>query len=191
MDSELNWKRVKISRKSVNLLFHGCTISYIRKVCRGRCCESSTSPTGISVAIIAGEQKRIQKLGGRIVNGLLMPRYGEKKCPFKSEEHLCRLHSKRSKPFGCIASPFILNANDTLIVRNRYKLLRCYRGGAEPLPAYEAFRASLGLIFGVANGKNVVRRLKESEEDIYAWMPIQSYNALSSNAAARKEMRSC
>ena len=81
------------------------------------------------ITIHPSEQAAIEGLGGRVIDGLLQPKTGCRKCPFKTPEHLCGIHFSGSKPFGCIASPFTLNANDTLIVRNRYRLLKCYNDG--------------------------------------------------------------
>lgn len=84
--------------------------------------------------------------GQRVVEGRLVT--PAKRCPFQTDANLCGIHFTPDKPFGCIASPFTLNANNTLIVRNRYRLLRCYKDGTAP--AYKAFAASLTLLFGEA-----------------------------------------
>jgi len=83
------------------------------------------------ITIHPTEQTTIEARGVVVENGLLQPRTGEKKCPFKTEACLCELHHTPDKPFGCVASPFTLTRAGTLIVRNRYKLLKCYEDGPD------------------------------------------------------------
>jgi len=171
---------IKISAASANLIFKGCSPDYIKDVCHASCCDSSTSPTGTMITINPAEQKKIEKRGGVVIDGLLQPREGERKCPFKSADHLCSIHFTPDKPFGCIASPFTLNKNGTLIVRNRYKLLKCYKeeGG---VPAYQAFRASLDLIFGKVEAERICQHLAAGGGDIPAQIKREVYNTLLEN----------
>jgi DNA modification methylase len=168
--------RVKISAKSARLLFEGCSPDYIRTTCHGHCCEAKDSPTGTGtmIPVSALEQPRIEALGARIVNGLIQPRPGEKQCPFKTSEGMCDLHTKGEKPFGCIASPFMLNSNDTLIIRNRYKLMNCRRKDGRT-PAYKVFRASLDQFFGKKEAQRICKHLDNDGGDIEAQMLATSY----------------
>ena len=176
--------QVKISARSLRLRFNGCDPDYIRTVCRGACCESSTSPTGTLITIHPSEQPRIEARGGAVIDGLLQPRPGERRCPFKTADHLCGLHGTPDKPFGCIASPFTLNRNDTLIVRHRYTRLKCYNDGAR-LPAYVAFRASLDLLFGPDEAQRICDHLDAGDGDLLATMPRATYNLLHDNDAIK------
>ena len=174
-------RKVKISAKSARLRFHGCTPEYIKDVCKGRCCESSTAPTGTMITVHPSEQASIEARGGVVKGGLLQPKPGTKKCPFKEAgTNLCGIHFTPDKMFGCIASPFTLNKNDTLIVRNRYRLLICYNKGPQ-LPAYVAFRASLDKIFGLEEAARICAHLAAGGGDLTAWVDEGRYKMLTEN----------
>lgn len=176
---------VKISAASARQRFNGCDPDYIANVCHARCCESSTHPLGIMVTIHPEEQDVIELQGGEVIDGMLQPRAGEKKCPFKTADQLCGLHGTEAKPFGCIASPFTLNANDTLIIRNRYRMLKCFEDGKK-LPAYVAFRSSLDLIFGTDEAGRICRHLDNGGGDLPAYMPYASWEKLHTNDQIKK-----
>ena len=136
---------IKISTASANLKFIECGPQCISRGCTAKCCDAPTHPDGMKVTILPHEEQTIRQMGAKIEEGYLKP--GNKKgCPFKDKNHLCSLHGTPHKPFGCIASPFMLNKNNTLIIRNRYKLLPCY-DKVNGKPAYEVFRSSLEIIF--------------------------------------------
>jgi len=175
---------VKVSAKMARLAFHGCDPDYIAKTCRAKCCESSTAPGGTMITIHASERQAIEAEGGIVTGGFLSSNPKTAKCPFKTAADLCGLHFTDHKPFGCIASPFTLNANGTLIVRNRYKLLRCYNV-APMVPAYKAFRAGLDLIFGAAEAARICAHLDSGGGDIHADMPERSYRILTENDKAK------
>lgn len=167
---------INISSRSMRQRFHGCEPDYIRDVCKGACCRSSTSPTGVRIGLLPAEEEVQRSRGLTVLNGRLEPLSGERRCPHQTEANLCGLHFTPDKPFGCIASPFILTSRDTLIVRNRYRLLRCYRDG--DLPAYRAFRSSLDLLFGESEAGRIVDALERGSDDLWALMPDASYAAL-------------
>ena len=177
---------VKVSAAMARLRFNGCEPSYIRNICHAACCESTTEPSGILVTIHPSEIDRIESRGGVVNGGFLQPRPGENLCSFKTASHLCGLHETADKPFGCIASPFTLNANDTLIVRNRYKLLKCYDDGNRR-PAYRAFRSSLDLLFGITEAERICGHLERGGGDLMADMPAHSYRILKENDAAKQD----
>ena len=116
--------------------------------------------------------------------GFLQPKPGGRGCPFKVDG-LCGLHFTPDKPFGCIASPFTLNKNDTLIVRNRYKMLPCYRGPAAKEPAYKAFASSLELLFGVDEAQIISLLLDKGSGDIETVIPLENYKRLKDNDEAK------
>jgi len=132
------------------------------------------------ITVHPSEVAAIAALGGVVVDGLLQPKAGCRKCPFKTGDNLCGIHFTGSKPFGCIASPFTLNANDTMIVRNRYRLLKCYNDGRK-IPAYKSFRASLDLIFGQAEAERICRHLDAGGGDITAKVSERNYAMLKEN----------
>jgi Fe-S-cluster containining protein len=179
---------VKVSAKSARLPFNGCDPVYIRDVCHASCCRSSSAPGGALVAVTAAETVAITEAGAAVFDGRIVPVDG--RCPFQAaESNLCRLHGTGVKPSGCIASPFALNASGTLIVRNRYKLLRCYKSGPM-LPAFVAFRASLDLLFGDAEAARVCRHLEAGGGDIGAQMQRVHFDMLRGHAAThRKALR--
>jgi hypothetical protein len=138
------------------------------------------------VTIHPSEVRRVERAGGVVEAGLLLPRDGERRCPFQdADSWLCGVHGTAVKPFGCIASPFTLNENDTLIVRNRYRMLPCYKTEDAP-PAYQAFAASLELIFGARLATSISARLDLSHEDFAVLMPERSYRMLKENDGIKK-----
>lgn len=178
--------RVKVSAKMARLRFNGCDPDYIANVCHASCCQSSTSPTGTMITVHPTEEAAIKARGETVVDGLLQPRPGEKRCPFKTEQHLCGLHFTDDKPFGCIASPFTLSpSGGTLIVRNRYRLLKCYNDGNK-IPAYKAFRASLDLIFGTEEAQRICDHFDARGGDIIAEMTRENYDKLRVNDEIKK-----
>lgn len=157
--------KVRISAASMRQLFHSCTPEFIRDVCHASCCESSSAPGGTMVTIHPCEETRIRELGGVVKDGLLQSTPA-KRCPFKTEANLCGLHGTSDKPFGCIASPFTLSkgANPTLIVRNRYRLLKCFRAEGA-VKVYRAHRGSLDLLFGAELSASICQRLDEQPDE--------------------------
>lgn len=179
--------RVKVSAASARQLFNGCDPAFIRDVCHAKCCDAPTRPTGMLVTIHPSEQARVEARGGVVDNGLLQPNPGERRCPFKTADHLCGMHFTPDKPFGCIASPFTLNKNNTLIVRNRYRLLPCYKVG-RLIPAYRAFSASLMLIFGVEGAKRITAHLDAGGGDLVVSIPDRIHAMLTENDVIKKQV---
>ena len=134
-------RQIKISVKSLKQKFQRCEPEYIKSVCHGRCCEGTG---GIMVTVHKSEVKSIKALGATVKNGFIQADKGCSLCPFK-KDGLCSIYEE--KPFGCKASPFTLSKRNVLIIRNRYRMLRCYKT-PEAIPAYEAHRWSLEQIFG-------------------------------------------
>jgi hypothetical protein len=174
---------VKISAKMARLPFNGCDPEYIRTTCHAACCQSSTSESGTMITIHPSEQARIEARGGVVIDGFLEPI--KRRCPFKSSTtHLCGLHATPDKPFGCIASPFTLNNKRTLIVRNRYRLLLCFDHGKK-IPAYQAFRASLDLIFGEPEAARITEHLDNGGGDLLAPISDHAIRMLTDNDAIK------
>ena len=172
-------KYIKISNKNMKLRFHGCDPDYIQSVCHSSCCNSSKY--GTMITIHPSEECKIRELGYEVSNGLLVC----KDCCVFKKEFLCSLHNTEYKPFGCIVSPFTLNSNDTLIVRNRYKLLKCYEKSSG-IPAYIAFKASLELLFEQEYYKTLRDHLDMHDSDIVLPIKNKIYQMLHDNDAIKK-----
>jgi len=190
---------VNISVPSMWQRFVGCDLDYIAAVCHGRCCDAPSRPGGSMVTIHRSERAAIEARGGVVGDdGMLVTTDG---CTFKNAQtHLCDLHTTPDKPFGCIASPFTLTGM-TLVIRNRYRRLPCYISKAEAgrawyPPAFEAFRASLHLIFGTDEADRIdtiCRRRGDPAEGgdgspFLAYMTEHAYDVLVANDAAKKDL---
>lgn len=131
-------------------LFRPCDPDFIRDVCHAACCRSTTDPTGIAVTVTPVEIAGVIARGATVdyTTGRVNP--VDRRCPFQHPEtHLCNIHTTDDYPSGCLMSPFTINTNLTLIVRNRYRLLKCFKA-ADAVPVAIAHRASLERIFGAA-----------------------------------------
>ncbi len=174
---------VKVSAACMRQLLHPCEPEFIANVCHAHCCESTLAPQGMFVTIHPGEQAAIERLGGVVNHHFLESGGGPQgagRCPFKTTENLCGLHHTGFKPFGCATGPFTLNANDTLIVRNRYRILKCYRAPGSK-PAYVAHRESLARLFGGREAARIARHLDRGGGDLMANMPEGHYRILHDN----------
>jgi len=150
--------KIKVSAKSMNQKFVKCEPEYIIENCKGRCCQGTNK---ILVTIHPSEKEKYENLGAKIKNGTLVPENGL--CPFKDDSGLCKVHN--DKPFGCIVSPFTLNTNNTLIVRNRYRLLNCFkRTDIKKYPVYISHKQSLLFLFGEKQYKKLVRFSKKGKD---------------------------
>jgi hypothetical protein len=177
---------VKVSAASARLMFTECGPSCIaQNGCNGNCCDAPSKPTGCLVTIHPLEQHRIERLGATVVGGMIKPDPRNRGCPFK-KGGLCSIHDSGPKPFGCRASPFTLNRNDTLIIRNRYKMLPCYRGPGHKEPAYRAFRSSLDLLFSPVVANDLVAHLDSGGGDWSWYMRMSVYTMLEDNDRAKK-----
>jgi hypothetical protein len=100
---------------------------------------------------------------------------------------LCGLHFTPDKPFVCATGPFHLNAHGKLILRNRYKLLRCYRdgqghpGNVAP-PAYRAFGGSLAILLGDEQYEKLVAHLDGGGGDTFVTLDVATYDLLCETA---------
>ena len=162
---------IKISDKWLNHKFL-CSKDYIINNCKGRCCQGTDK---ILISLLPEEEQKHKDKGFIVIDGLLQPNSKTRQCPHKLNNGLCGVHNTYLKPFGCIASPFTLNDSNTLIVRNRYSMLKCHGDGER---AYKVFRASLDLIFGKGEAEILCKKLDEKEKDITALMPYESYKKL-------------
>lgn len=154
--------KIKVSWKSASLLWNGCQLDYIKNTCGGRCCKDGKGNSHI--AIMPSEEENIIKLGGAVKNGLLVNK-AEGGCPFW-EKGLCTIHFTGHKPLTCWTSPFTLNDNNTLIVKNRNKKLICYNQQPQ-IKTYKAYYQSLLYMFGADIADEITRRLDNTNEDFY------------------------
>jgi DNA modification methylase len=171
---------VRVSAPMLKQMFHPCDQDYVQSVCRGRCCERSSG--GIMVTVHNSERATIAAQGG-IFDGKFLAADARGLCQFKTPTHRCSIHAT-GQPFGCTASPFTLNDNDLLIVRNRYRLLTCYEAEGA-LPAYVAHRRSLDAIFGAEEAERIVGCIDAGEKEIAAAMPARAYDILKDNDDAK------
>lgn len=165
------FKEIKISHKWLNHKFI-CNKEYILSHCHGRCCEGAGK---IIISLLPNEVERMVSEGYGVIGGFLQPDTETGKCPFKTKEGLCSVHDTDLKPFGCVASPFTLNDSDTLIIRNRYSLLKCHNEGEH---AYVTFKSSLNLLFGEEESTRICNEMQTSNTDFYAKIHTTSYNSL-------------
>jgi hypothetical protein len=129
------------------------------------------------------EQAAIEALGEVVEKGLLQPHKGQKVCPFDNKGY-CGLHNKHERMFGCIASPFTLTKSGTLIIRNRYRMFKCYKAD-DAIPAYQAFNASLRLIFGEAEATVITSKLDAGSGDFIATITRENFDKLIENDAIK------
>lgn len=170
---------VKVLAKDANLEFIKCGKDCIDYGCTAECCDG---PKGkpCKVSILVAEIEKIETYGVKVKGAYLQPRKGEKLCPFKTEDHLCELHDTDHKPFGCIAAPFTLKGEDTLVVMERYQKLPCrtYAKKHGGQPAYKVFRASLDEIFGGDEAEVMCEWFDEGKGDYEAHMYEPQFMAM-------------
>lgn len=176
---------VRVSAASMRQKFNGCDPDYIATTCHAACCKTSTHPSGVRIVIHPSEQAAIEARGGVVVGGMLEPREGERHCRFESDgSHLCELHFTPDKPFNCSASPFTLAPGGrTLVVKNRFRRLRCFNDG-KMLPAYVAFRAALELLFGAEPAWLICAHLEAGGGDLFVEMSDRVRAMLLDNATS-------
>ena len=166
--------KIKISVKSLKQKFQICEPEYIKNVCHGRCCEGSN---GLMVTIHDSEKEKFEAMGVGI-EGNFIKDDGCGICPLKAESGLCSVHEE--KPFGCKSSPFTLNKNNTLIIRNRYRLLGCYNT-PDAKPAYISHRWSLEQIFGKEETNNIIQKIESGSDDFYVDMDKSKHKIIIDN----------
>lgn len=165
---------VKVSAKNARLLFEGCSKGFIQNTCKGACCHIKSLPEGTILKVEPEQQPPLVALGALFTpNGIM--KTVDRRCIFHdADKGFCGLHFTENKPNNCIQSPFMLNSNDTLIVRNRYKMLVCYRAPGA-VPAYEAFRSSFDILFGKVEAERIVAHLRAGGGDIIGNMIKDRY----------------
>ena len=155
---------VKVSAAMMRQQFRPCDPEFIATTCKAACCRSTTSPTGIAVTVTDDlEADRVRALGAQ-VDGLSIVAVN-KRCPFQGADNMCSIWNT-AQPWGCSVSPFTLNKNNTLIVRNRYRSLKCYRAEGS-MPAYHAHRKALEALLGVDQTDALVAHLDAGGGDIH------------------------
>jgi hypothetical protein len=181
--------RIKINLSALQQQFHPCTADFIANVCKASCCRSSVDPSGIAVVVTSSEAVALRKRGATVdeTSGRVTP--VNKKCPFQHpDNHLCILHDSPDKPSGCIVSPFTINKTNTLIVRNRYRMLPCFKAeGSQPV--YMAHRDSLSRIFGLEQAEWLISQASNPElqgTTVYLEVPGSLVEALQHKNAASK-----
>ena len=173
---------IRVSVKSCRQLFQGCSLDYLLNVCKGRCCGFGTVP------LLPAEVKMLKaKVDGE--GFLINP---GKRCTYQLDNGLCSLHDEGLKPISCCLSPFTLNSNDTLVIKNRNRLFSCYQDKwVAVIPAYKAYASSLEIMFGVSGRERITGRLDgREEEDFVVLMDKTAYGNITYLLAAhRRRMR--
>ena len=164
----MKYRRIKISSAWMQHRFT-CNPEYIQSHCKGRCCRGTDK---IMVSLLPEEEKLQRDNGYDVRNGFLQADPKTKMCPHQASNGLCRVHGTELKPFGCIASPFTLNKNDTLIIRYRFSLFKCHGSGD---PAHITFKTSLDLIFGIEESDRICKMLHKSRGDFAAKISEENY----------------
>jgi len=177
----IDFVTVKLSGKMIWQQFHTCNSNYITTRCKGRCCESNK---GIKVVVHPNEAERIKAYGVMLEDGYIKPDT-RNLCPFKQDNGFCRIHN--DKPLGCKASPFSVNDKGLIIIRNRYRLLCCYKD-LPKVPAFEAHRWSLQQLFGINETDNITEQAKSHQDIIIAKMSYYNYTILLDNHIKRNKM---
>ncbi len=175
--------KIKVSCDSLKQKFQICEVNYIKNVCRGRCCQGTGK---IMVTVHDTEKEYYKNLGVIIVNNFIQPDKTTGLCPFKNLNGLCNIHL--NKPFGCKVSPFTLNSNGTLIIRNRYRLLKCYNTQLS-VPAYKAHGRSLKQIFGNKITAKIIDSVKQNDKFYYVEINFSIYKILLENDMVKHENR--
>lgn len=171
-------KKIKISIPSLFQKFQPCEPNYIRQVCHGRCCQGSGR---LLITVHDSEIERIKNLSAELEGNFIKGKNGL--CPFK-KNHLCGIHE--DKPFGYKASPFTLSKNDVLIIRNRYRMLRCYNT-PNAIPAYRAHRWSLEQIFGKDETQKIIDKIEGGALEIISEISDEKYIILKENDLLKKK----
>lgn len=174
---------VKVSAKEARILFHGCDTEYITTVCHGRCCTVTSRkgrggvgsiPIALVVVTTDAEADALRaRHGPEIVVDNVITATPDNHCPFHTGEGFCTEHFA-DKPTACHESPWTLNPNNTLIVRNRYRWLEC-RVKHGQMPAYKAFPDGLRRLFGADEAARITVHLDAGGGDLTAYMPLLTY----------------
>ena len=175
---------VVISEKCARWEFQGCSEDYIRGTCNGRCCWT-TDEKGKTYTLIHVEEDQkeaIKKQGGCFRDDDIIQTGEDGKCVFQDKiSGLCDLHCQQKedgeslKPRSCFISPWILSKNNRLIIRNRYKLLRCFK--TEPkIQAYIAFASGLKMLFGDNEYDKIYAHFNNGGGDYAAKIPSARAN---------------
>lgn len=163
---------VRVSSKMARLLFDGCDPTFIREVCHGQCCTLKSAPTGTRTYVEPDQIVHLTARGIPVGDGLIVTSKdpdGVWRCPAQADDGLCGIFDTPARPRLCIQSPWALTTRDTLIVRNRYRRLPCYKAG-RMMPAYRAFAGGLRLLFGDDEAARITRHLDDGGGDIHASM---------------------
>lgn len=168
-----NMVRIKINPRSLRQPFRPCDPDFIRDVCRASCCRSSVDPSGIAHVIAPDEIQTWRDLGVEVADSGKVAAVN-RRCPFQDgETHQCQIHEDPAMPKGCIISPFTINDSGTLIVRNRYRLLKCFKAEGA-IPVHLAHRLSLVTLFGDEQVEHLERvMLSGDETPIYLEAPAR------------------
>lgn len=170
-------RTIKVSYKSLIQQFHPCNKEFIKNVCHGACCEMHSGDNKTHIPVLTGEENGLKKYRPEIEvkNGILST---GTRCIFQDQEGLCAIHDKSEYPFACRVVPFALNKNNVLIIRNRWRLMKCFRVKEGKVPAYKAFRFNLEAIFDKEELGRIIKYIEIEKRDCEAFITGEVYKRM-------------
>lgn len=168
----MNTTPIRVNIDAMRQPFHPCDPNFIRDVCHAKCCRSTTDPTGIAVVVTTAEAVRLRRRGAVVDDATGRVQPVDRHCPFEDQEtHLCTIHADGEEPLGCVISPFTVNATGALIVRNRYRLLPCFKAQGS-MPVAMAHRRSLVTLFGEEHTALIIRHVQALDDHVTLTLPV-------------------
>ena len=139
------------------------------------------------ITVLDDEVAVMEALGVKVEKGFMNIPEGSR-CIFHKEDGLCGINN--DKPFGCRVSPFSLTSRDVLIVRNRFRMMGCFKQAGEKIPVYKAHPFALKTIFGDEGYAELVRKLETQCEGKFIPLLVEDavYKKLKANDAHKKLM---
>ena len=136
-----------------------CNKDFILNNCHGECCFSKNK---LYHNFLKEESEYFKKTFPR-EKMFSCDLNKKRKCLYQTSENLCSLY-KEKIPLGCYLYPLTFNKNNTLIIRHRALMFKCYNQGDF---VYITFKYPLIKLFGEVNYQYMVKKLEESNEDFY------------------------
>lgn len=171
---------VIVSGASLRNTWQPCDPKWIcsEEGCSGRCCRSGGGNSG--PIALPSEEKALRRRGAKIVAHEVQSSKERKTgnlCAFQAENGLCTLHNTPDKPMECIVSPLRVLENGTVVIRHRFYQLKCHKAGT-PVPAYDAYFASLVKLFGRSQAQRIKAEAARGVDRIEAKMDPEAYKAM-------------
>jgi len=164
-----------ISVKTFKNTWHGCDPGWICSDdgCAGKCCQPGGK--GATVVVTDDEAKRLRKRGIAIKNGAIDLGDG-RYCPCQDEDGLCKLHKTGDKPLTCVTEPLKVLSNGTIVVRDRFFLLKCFKVGG--MPGYKAWEGAFKRLFGDSQTKRIQKEIEAGADKVTAKMDAKLFETM-------------